>query len=273
MIQPKEWTPGSKTLVFAHRGSPLLGDFENSEAAFCNALATGAEAIESDIQVTKDGVAVLSHDPTLKRLFGQDLSIAKLAWKEIRAVTRDYSAPLLRLDEALDCFSETTFNLDTKCDAAVEAALPILLQPKVRDRVCVATFSDRRMQRVRQGAKGALATSLSTKEVLRLLRLSYSPRANQLKPADLAKVLSISPEHAGPVVAAQIPYRFKGTFKVLSPNVITTAHKLGLNLQVWTVNNSSEIEQITNPESPLRVDGVITDRLQSALTIRDSFLA
>ena len=67
--------------LIAHRGEPETWP-ENSLAGFAGVLAAGACHIETDVQLTRDGVAVLSHDPSLARISGHDLEIA----------TSDYAA-------------------------------------------------------------------------------------------------------------------------------------------------------------------------------------
>ena len=67
--------------LIAHRGEPETWP-ENSLAGFAGVLAAGARHIETDVQLTRDGVAVLSHDPSLDRMTGHDLVIA----------TSDYAA-------------------------------------------------------------------------------------------------------------------------------------------------------------------------------------
>jgi glycerophosphoryl diester phosphodiesterase len=71
-----------KTLLVAHRGEPDSWP-ENSLAGFRAALAAGAQYLETDIQLTADRVAILSHDPTLLRLTGQDLEVTRTDWAQI----------------------------------------------------------------------------------------------------------------------------------------------------------------------------------------------
>lgn len=68
--------------AIAHRGYKAAFP-ENTMAAFEGAVNVGAHALETDIQLTKDGVVVLSHDPTLKRCFGRPDKISDLDWKEV----------------------------------------------------------------------------------------------------------------------------------------------------------------------------------------------
>jgi len=68
--------------TIAHRGFKAKHP-ENTMGAFEGAVCAGADAIETDIHLTKDGVVVLSHDATLKRCFGVDKKIIDCDWKEI----------------------------------------------------------------------------------------------------------------------------------------------------------------------------------------------
>ena len=61
-------------ILIAHRGEPVTWP-ENSVQGYREVLAAGARYIETDVQITADGVAVLSHDPSLHRLTGRDLAV------------------------------------------------------------------------------------------------------------------------------------------------------------------------------------------------------
>jgi glycerophosphoryl diester phosphodiesterase len=71
----------SEITLIAHRGEPGTWP-ENSLAGFVGALTAGARHLETDVQFTRDGVAVLSHDASLARMTGHDLEIT----------TSDYAA-------------------------------------------------------------------------------------------------------------------------------------------------------------------------------------
>ncbi|KAJ6440524.1 transcriptional activator protein acu-15 [Purpureocillium lavendulum] len=65
--------------TIAHRGHKAAFA-ENSMAAFRGAARVGAHAIETDVRLTADGVAVISHDASLKRCFGVDKTVAECDW-------------------------------------------------------------------------------------------------------------------------------------------------------------------------------------------------
>ena len=70
--------------VFAHRGLCLAGIQENSLSSFEAAISAGATHIETDVQATSDGVAVLFHDDDLERIAGVKRDISQLSLAELR---------------------------------------------------------------------------------------------------------------------------------------------------------------------------------------------
>jgi phosphatidylglycerol phospholipase C len=77
-------------------------------AAFRRSVEDGVDAIETDVHISKDGVIVLSHDPTLKRCFGVEKKIADCDWKELSEARtlREPHEPLPRLEDLLVYLSE-----------------------------------------------------------------------------------------------------------------------------------------------------------------------
>lgn len=74
----------SEVRLIAHRGAHDHDIQENTHAAFQRALELGCDGIEFDIHASADGVIVVNHDPTLKRLWGHDVAIKELSFKELR---------------------------------------------------------------------------------------------------------------------------------------------------------------------------------------------
>lgn len=72
-------------LIIGHRGASAIAP-ENTMAAFAEAIAAGAEGIEFDVRLTKDGVPVIIHDNSLDRTAGRTGRIADLTWNELRRV-------------------------------------------------------------------------------------------------------------------------------------------------------------------------------------------
>ncbi|MEU5218334.1 glycerophosphodiester phosphodiesterase [Streptomyces sp. NPDC020807] len=70
----------------AHRGDPYRVR-ENTLRSIASAIERGADAVEVDVRLTKDGVPVLLHDDTLKRLWGHDRPLAALTHAQVRELT------------------------------------------------------------------------------------------------------------------------------------------------------------------------------------------
>ncbi|CAD6442541.1 2ee8710c-0190-46e5-bca8-405a333a12f4 [Sclerotinia trifoliorum] len=77
--------------AIAHRGYKAANP-ENTMGAFRGAVEVGAHAIETDLHITKDGVLVISHDPSLKRCFGEDKKVIDCDWPYISTL-RTLQAP------------------------------------------------------------------------------------------------------------------------------------------------------------------------------------
>ncbi|MFF0559257.1 glycerophosphodiester phosphodiesterase [Streptomyces sp. NPDC020472] len=80
--------------VVGHRGDPYRVR-ENTLPSIASAIERGADAVEVDVRLTKDGVPVLLHDDTLKRLWGHDRPLAGLTHERLRELTRG-EVPTLR---------------------------------------------------------------------------------------------------------------------------------------------------------------------------------
>ncbi|MFJ9578071.1 glycerophosphodiester phosphodiesterase [Streptomyces sp. NPDC101191] len=80
--------------VVAHRGDPYRVR-ENTIPSVLSAIARGADAVEVDVRLTKDGVPVLLHDDTLKRLWGHERPLTSLTVSQLAELT-DGGVPTLR---------------------------------------------------------------------------------------------------------------------------------------------------------------------------------
>jgi glycerophosphoryl diester phosphodiesterase len=78
-----------KIILVGHRGEPVTFP-ENSLQGFSHALQSGAAYIETDVNVSADGIVVLSHDENLKKLTGKDISITKSAYHVFKDIPAGY---------------------------------------------------------------------------------------------------------------------------------------------------------------------------------------
>jgi len=239
--------------VLAHRGlvdaaGVAAGIAENSFAALAAAHAVGAEFIESDCHLTRDGQVVLFHDADLRRVTGDPRAVSEVDLAELEQIMASRGGAVT-LEQALRAFPDTRFNIDVKADAAAEPAGRIIAPHA--ERVLVTSFSDRR-RRVALAAARAVrpelvpATSPGSGTVARLIGAVHVPRL-------AGRVLR-------GVDAVQIPRR-QGPVRVLTHRLLDAAHAAGIEVHVWTVNDPEEMAELI----AMGVDGVVTDRADAAI--------
>lgn len=243
--------------VLAHRGlvtadAAAQGVVDNSFAAVAEAHAAGAAFIESDCHLTSDGTVVLFHDTDLRRVADDARAVAEVSVHELEQVMADRGG-LITLEQALDAFPTVRFNLDVKAHDAAEA-VGRLVAPHA-ERVLVTSFSDaRRLAALhaaeRSGASVRPATSPGRETLLRLL-IALTLRSRR-RTAALLHGLD----------ALQIPER-QGPVRVLTPRLLDAAHRHGVEVHVWTVNDEAEMHRLLG----MGVDGIVTDRADVALRI------
>lgn len=236
-------------LAFAHRGGAARGD-ENTEAAFARAVALGFRYVETDVHATSDGVGVVFHDATLDRLTGERGRIADLRWADLASVRVGGAATVPRLDDVLASWPQVRFNIDVKADGGVEPTVRSIGRVGAGHRVLLASFSDARLDRLRALAGPAVATSLGMRGVARLRLASLTRRRLRLPPS---------------VVAAQVPLRY-GRLRVVDRRLVEHAHRLGLQVHVWTIDKPTEMHELLD----LGVDGIMTDHVD---VLRDVYLS
>ncbi|MFE0464740.1 glycerophosphodiester phosphodiesterase [Kitasatospora sp. NPDC058965] len=90
-----------RPLAVAHRGDPYRHR-ENTLPSVAAAFAAGADAVEVDVQLTRDGVPVLLHDRTLKRLWELDRPVGRLTARQLAEQRFAGGLRVPTLAEALD---------------------------------------------------------------------------------------------------------------------------------------------------------------------------
>ncbi len=239
-------------IAFAHRGGAEVHP-ENTLVAFAAAIDLGYRYLETDVHATADGVLVAFHDDRLDRVTDRRGMVAELPWSEVRLARVAGREPIIRFEELLEAFPAARINVDPKHDAAVAPLIAALRTGGSLERVCVGSFSDRRLTEVRRTLGPELCTSLGTREVAALRLGAWGLRLFRDRLA----------RRQGRCV--QIPRRGYG-ISLVGPALIRTAHDLGLPVHVWTVNEPAEMGRLLD----LGVDGLMTDR---PAVLRDVLLA
>lgn len=233
-----------RPLAFAHRGGALLEanrGIENTLESFANAVELGFRFLETDVQASRDGMAHVFHDLDCARLLGRPGAFGSLSAEEIAACAVGGRCRVPTLRELLDSFPDVRFNIDLKHEAVVAPAIEAVRDAGATDRVLFASFHHRTLVRARQMAP-EIATSASPLEV-GLIKSGATNRTRALG-------------RRGRAVALQVPIR-RGKIRIVTEGFIGRAHRLGMQVHVWTVDNVTEMNALLD----LGVDGLMSDRV------------
>lgn len=236
-------------IAFAHRGAHL-DVAENTWMAFEAAATLGYRYIETDVRGTADGHVIICHDARAHRLAGLSGRVSALSLSDLRSApaVKDGIAEVPLLADVLAGFGEQRFNIDVKDRAAAALVPDIIRRAGCYDRVCIASFSWRRVRRVRAVLADRVCTSAAVAEFLRFLA----------RPGAFSGV----PQPA----VLQLPLSWHGR-PVVTEKLIAAAHAAGLPVHVWTLNDLPSIRAALD----LGADGVMTDQpllLREELTRR-----
>lgn len=223
----------------AHRGFSRDG-LENSMAAFHAAVELGYRYIETDVHATADAELIAFHDSSLDRVAGRSGAVADLSWSDLQSVRIGGGEPIPRFAELLETWPQLRLNIDCKSDAAAPLLAQAIEEHAAWDRVCVASFSDRRRRLVlellsRPVATVATPVMVGTALVFGRTRLARVPM--------------------GAVDCLQIPERTR-KLPVLTRTLLRQAHASGVHVHVWTVDEPDAMHRLLD----LGVDGLMTDR-------------
>ncbi|WP_312854742.1 glycerophosphodiester phosphodiesterase family protein [Agromyces agglutinans] len=234
--------------MLAHRGLALDVP-ENTPAAFAAATAVGVQYVETDVHLSRDGVAVVAHDPALDRVAARTESVADLTMDELRAVDLGAGHGFAPLDEVLDAFPTLRFNVDVKVEAAVEATVDAVRRTAAADRVLLTSFSDARRRRLASLVPG-VATSAGRGGVIRAWAASLLGGRAMMRWALAGADATQVPERVGPL-------------PLVSRRFVERVHTAGAEVHVWTVNDPVDMGRLLD----LGVDGLVTDRCDLALPL------
>lgn len=168
-------------IAMAHRGSMLLWP-ENTMTAFQEAVDLGYRYLETDLQISRDGVLVTFHDDTLDRTTDSSGPVSDYSLGELRELDAGYrfrrnggypyrsrGVRIPTLEELATTYPDQVFSLDLKSDGMEEALIGTIRRLDLWDRVIVGSFSDARLRRFRSLLDRPVAMSAGPRETLRFV--------------------------------------------------------------------------------------------------------
>lgn len=231
------------TLTFGHRGASHAAP-ENTLSAFQLARDMGADGIELDVQLSRDGTAIVMHDSTVNRTTDGVGEVADLTLEQLRELDAGswFSSsfagePIPTLTEVFSAVGDCLLmNLELKAISSEstgleETVVALIARHGMGERVLISCFNPLILERVRR-----LDPHLSL-AFLYGARLSEAERARRIQ--DLHPLAALHPE-----------------YHLVDADHLAWAHAQGCSVNTWTVDNPAEMDRLLN----LGIEGVITDR-------------
>ncbi len=219
-------------LISAHRGD-VENAPENSLPSILGAIDKGIQSVEIDIQLTKDGVAVLNHDATLKRMAGVNTRVSDLTYEQVSMLSIGQDAegepiPIATLEEALaEAKGRTKLLLDLKphgpSEPLVREAIRLIHDYEMEEDVFFQSFDSNMLKQIRE-----LAPDI---KIGQIMYFAFG---------DLSK----------------LDVDFYTVEQVMvTKQLVDRAHDAGREVWVWTVNGRHNVKEMLKFD----IDGLITD--------------
>jgi len=235
---PSGFLDHPRPVAFAHRGGASHHP-ENSWPAFEHAVKLGYAYLETDAHATADGQVVAFHDKTLDRVTDASGRIAELPYELVAKARIGGTEPIPLLADLLGSWPGLRFNIDVKDAPASGPVAEVIKRTGAWDRVCVTSFSGRRL--------GATRRKLDR------------PVCMATAPAGIAAIRHGVPTEvlaarfaAWSIKCTQIPYG------LATPRYVRRAREAGLAVHVWTVNDPAVMADMLD----IGVDGIMTDKTE-----------
>lgn len=239
-------------IIYAHRGGAALRP-ENTIAAFDHGIECGADGLEFDVHLSKDGVVVIHHDDTLERTTGTSGRIALSTAAELGALDAGYhfsdgdgfpfrgrKLGVPTLHDVLRRYPEAALIIELKVggEALAHRVVDEVRAAGAVDRVAIGSFYADALRAVRR-YEPAIATGAAREETRWALYRSWVGWAIG----------------SAPYREFQVP-EWSGLTPIVTRRFVSAAHRAGILVKVWTVNAAEDMQRLVS----IGVDGLITDR-------------
>ena len=230
----------SKTKIFAHRGASGYAP-ENTLEAFALAITQGADGIELDVQLTKDGIPVVIHDETIDRVTEKKGWVKDYTLKELKKLTvlkdkfPEYSAAKIpTLEEVLDAVKASGIQVNIELKTGIA---DLVKKAGMEERVIYSSFNHYSIQQMKKIVPEAETAYLYSDVILNVAEYAKNTKVDGLHPAVYhVKMADFLKEYLGS----------------------------NLNVRVWTVNEKADMKWLIDAG----VTAIITNYPDMAVQIK-----
>lgn len=246
---------GRKPRVIAHRGSS--GTYpENTLLSFVQAVNDGADVLELDVHLSADGQVVVLHDRTVDRTTDGEGLVHEHRFEALRQLDAGYKfscdggltfpfrgkgIAIPTLEEVIEACPSMPLNIELKSrDSRLVSAVAAILEGTGKLDSVLLSSTDNRQMRSLRSRMPISNWGFSRREALRFLLRTW------------LRLPFVFGKMPAPVL--QLPLKYKG-WTVVLPSVVRAAHRFGMEIHVWTVNDQVQMQRLLK----MGVDGIITD--------------
>jgi glycerophosphoryl diester phosphodiesterase len=256
----------SVPIVYAHRGGSKLRP-ENTILAFDHGLSLGADGLECDVHLSRDGVVVVHHDRTLERTTNGSGPLAALTADELHTLDAGANFRPAPPDVLLPASAGGVPTLREVLRRYPNAS--IIIELKLND----PELAHRTIDEVRSaGALDRVALGSFGTRVLRAAR-AYEPRIRTGSSREETRLFLYRSWVRWPV--RHVPYQefqvpeLAGSTRVVSPRFVRYAHEVNCPVKVWTVDEEADMRRLLS----WGVEAIISDRPDIAVRVVREFSA
>jgi len=223
-------------LRIAHRGASAHAP-ENTLTAFRKAAELNADAVELDVQVSADGVPVISHNLAVNRRQNSTGLVKDLTLAQLKALDAGHGEHIPTLEEAIECCQTEGLGMyiELKADAAIRPVVAAIQHHHIQQAVIVCSFR----------ADWVAGVKLLAPDILTSVLFG----APNVDPVKLAQ--AVGADYVHPCWESLVPH----PHTLLTPEWVARVHQAGLGIILWHEERPEEIAAL----SRLGVDGICSN--------------
>lgn len=239
------------TKIFAHRGASAYAP-ENTVEAFALAMEQGADGIELDVQMTKDGQVVVIHDETIDRVSDGTGAVRDYTLEELKKFhfsnhMENYeNAAIPTLKEVLVLIKSSNMLLNIELKTGIywypnleEKTMELVKEAGMEDRVIYSSFNHYSIKKILELNPHAECAFLYSDVILNVDKYAKNAGVCGLHPA---------------------------VYHLKMAEFLKEYQESGLKVRVWTVNKKEDMEKFIKAD----LEAVITNYPDKALEIRNA---
>jgi glycerophosphoryl diester phosphodiesterase len=218
-----------RVLIIAHRGASAY-EPENTIRSFDNAFQLGADFVELDVRLCRDGFLVVIHDEAVDRTTNGSGLVRDLTLSELKLLDAGKGEKIPTLEEVLELFSELKhkFFIEVKEPGLEEKLLENIIGREAEERVVITSFYHTALRKIKEKRKD--------------IKCGVIFACQPINPENLAKDAKAS------ILLPKLQY--------VNAEMVRRAHKNNLSIIPWPVNNEEDAKKMIQ----VGVDGIVTDK-------------